>query len=103
MATRPNVPFGTGGEHLNSIIVIRVFYVYILKSKKDYSQYVGLSKNTEERLKEHNAGRVKSTKPKIPWNLIYKEPCSTLLDARKREKYLKSAAGRRFRRKILGD
>ncbi len=80
-----------------------MFYVYILKSKKDNSQYIGLSQNIEERLKEHNAGRVKSTKPGRPWSLLYKEPCATRLDARKREKYLKSAAGRRFRRKIMGD
>jgi putative endonuclease len=80
-----------------------VFYVYILISQKDNSQYIGLSQDTEERLKEHNAGRVKSTKSKRPWSLLYKELCATRLDARKREKYLKSAAGRRFRRKIKGD
>ncbi|MGR3294128.1 MAG: GIY-YIG nuclease family protein [Candidatus Scalindua sp.] len=80
-----------------------MFYVYVLKSKKDNSQYIGLSQDTEKRLKEHNAGRVKSTKPKRPWSLLYKESCATQLDARKREKYLKSAAGRRFRREIMGD
>ncbi len=80
-----------------------MFYIYVLKSKKDNSQYIGLSQNTEERLKEHNAGRVKSTKPKRPWILVCKEPYTTRLDARKREKYLKSAAGRRFRKEIMGD
>jgi putative endonuclease len=80
-----------------------VFYVYVLHSEKDGSQYIGLSHNTEERLKEHNAGRVNSTKPKRPWKLLYKEPFETRLDARKREKYLKSAAGRRFRKEIMGD
>lgn len=80
-----------------------MFYIYVLKSKKDKSQYIGLSQDIEDRLKEHNAGRVKSTKSKKPWGLLYKEPCATRLDARKREKYLKSAAGRRFRREILGD
>ncbi|MGR3175088.1 MAG: GIY-YIG nuclease family protein [Candidatus Scalindua sp.] len=80
-----------------------MFYIYVLKSKKDNSQYIGLSQNTEERLKEHNAGRVKSTKSKRPWRLLYKESCATRLDARKREKYLKSAAGRRFRKEIMGD
>ncbi|MDP6527716.1 MAG: GIY-YIG nuclease family protein [Candidatus Pacebacteria bacterium] len=75
----------------------------MLKSKKDNSQYIGLSQNTEERLKEHNAGRVKSTKPKRPWNLLYKESFRTRTDARKREEYLKSAAGRRFREEIMGD
>ncbi len=69
----------------------------------DGSQYIGLSHNTEARLKDHNAGRVKSTKPKRPWKILYKEPFETRLDARKREKYLKSAAGRRFRKEIMGD
>ncbi len=80
-----------------------MFYIYVLKSKKDNSQYIGLSQNTEERLKEHNAGRVKSTKSKRPWKLLYKESFRTHTDARKREKYLKSAAGRRFRKEIMGD
>jgi putative endonuclease len=80
-----------------------VFYIYVLKSKKDNSQYIGLSQNTEEKLKEHNAGRVNSTKSKRPWRLLYKESCATRLEARKREKYLKSAAGRRFRKEIMGD
>lgn len=80
-----------------------MFYIYVLKSKKDNSQYIGLSENIEERLKEHNAGRVASTKSKRPWRLIYTEPFLKRLEARKREKYLKSAAGRRFRKKIVGD
>ncbi len=74
-----------------------------MKSEKDNSQYIGLSQDTEERLKEHNAGRVKSTKSKRLWSLLYKEPCATRLDARKREKYLKSTVGRRFGREIKGD
>ncbi|OHC02984.1 MAG: endonuclease [Planctomycetes bacterium RIFCSPLOWO2_12_FULL_40_19] len=80
-----------------------MFYVYVLQSEKDSSQYIGLSHDAQERLKEHNAGRVKSTKPKRPWRLLYKESFTTRLDARKREKYLKSAAGRRFRKEIMGD
>jgi putative endonuclease len=80
-----------------------VFYVYVLKSKNDYSQYIGLSQNLEERLEEHNTGRVNSTKSKRPWQLIYTESFTTCLEARKREKYLKSAAGRRFRKQIMGD
>ena len=80
-----------------------MFYVYVLKSKKDSFQYIGLSQDAEERLREHNAGRVKSTKSKRPWKLLYKESFRTRTDARKREKYLKTAAGRRFRKEIMGD
>ena len=80
-----------------------MFFVYVLQSEKDNSHYIGLSHNTEERLEEHNAGRVKSTKPKRPWKLLYKEPFKTRQEARIREKYLKSAVGRRFRKEIKGD
>lgn len=76
--------------------------VYILKSLVDGSHYVGMSDNSERRLEEHNRGKVTSTKSKVPWAKIYEEECGSRIDARKREKYLKSAAGRRFR-KTLGD
>ncbi|GHE52207.1 GIY-YIG nuclease family protein [Roseivirga thermotolerans] len=76
-------------------------YVYILKSKKDQSQYVGMSQEPERRLqKEHNAGKVKSTKSKMPWEIVYTEYYHTIAEARQREKYLKSAAGRRFRKSL---
>jgi putative endonuclease len=76
-----------------------MIYVYIIESLKDKSQYVGMSENTIERLKYHNQGRVKSTKSKIPWTIIHTENFNTRKEARKREKYLKAAAGRRFRKK----
>ena len=75
--------------------------VYILQSEIDGAQYVGMSLDVEQRLKMHNTGRVKSTKGKGPWKVIHEEEFDTLAEARKREKYLKTAAGRRFR-KTLG-
>jgi putative endonuclease len=78
-------------------------FVYILISEVDGSFYVGMTSNPEERLKSHNAKKVKSTKGKVPWHFVYLEEVSTISEARKREKYLKSAAGRRFRREKLGD
>ncbi|MDN3205066.1 GIY-YIG nuclease family protein [Algoriphagus sp. C2-7] len=75
----------------------------MLQSDIDQSQYVGMSEDPHRRLlEEHNKGKVRSTKSKIPWTVIYTEYYETRADARKREKYLKSAAGRRFR-KSLGD
>ncbi|RKQ50401.1 putative endonuclease [Roseivirga pacifica] len=76
-------------------------YVYVLRSEKDQTQYVGMSKEPERRLeKEHNVGKVKSTKSKMPWKIIYIEYYETREEARQREKYLKSAAGRRFRKNL---
>lgn len=74
--------------------------VYILKSELDGSFYVGMSNDTERRLGEHNRGKVRSTKSKIPWKRLYEEECTDRVEARKREKYLKSAAGRQYRKKL---
>ena len=79
-----------------------MFYVYILESQKDLSQYVGMSEQPKERLRDHNRSKVKSTRLKIPWRIIHTESFKTRIEARKREKYFKSAAGRRFRKQLKG-
>ena len=63
--------------------------------------YVGMTINCEVRLKEHNSGKTHSTKAFIPWILIHTEEYLTRGDARIREKYLKSAAGRRWRKEHI--
>jgi len=55
-----------------------------------------MSENPLERLKTHNTGKVKSTKAHRPFRIIYTEVCKDRAYTREREKYLKSAAGRRF-------
>ena len=77
-------------------------YVYILRSKFDGSSYVGMTSDHQARLKTHNQGRVKSTKSKVPWELVHLEGFDSRQEARDREKYFKSAAGRRYRKNILG-
>ena len=68
----------------------------MLQSLVDHKHYTGLSSDVEKRLKMHNAGKVQTTKKRRPFILIYQEVAETLLEARKREKYFKSAAGRCF-------
>jgi len=75
-------------------------FVYIIRSTKDGSEYIGISDNPDRRLKEHNRGKVRSTKLKRPWEKIYIEEVLNRVAAREREKYLKSAAGRRFRKSL---
>jgi len=72
------------------------YYVYVLKSEKDNMYYVGYTKNLIKRLEEHNSGLVKSTKYRIPFKLVYWEGCLNQQDATKREKYLKTAWGKRY-------
>ena len=66
-----------------------MFYVYILKSQKWKRVYIGYSHDLKRRLKEHNFGKVKSTKHGIPWVLIYYEAFLSKEDAIKRELQLK--------------
>lgn len=66
-----------------------MFYVYILKSKKDNNLYIGSTNDLKRRINEHNAGLVFSTKPRIPFELVYYEAYKSESDARKREKNLK--------------
>jgi len=66
-----------------------MFYVYILKSKKDNNCYIGSTNDLERRVNEHNTGLVFSTKSRIPFDLVYFEAYRSETDARQREKSLK--------------
>lgn len=78
-----------------------MFYIYILKSSKDNRTYIGYTNNLEERLKKHNTGQVKSTKFRMPLDIIYSEKFNTSIEARKRELYWKSGGGRRKLKELL--
>ncbi|OHA62020.1 MAG: hypothetical protein A2556_00350 [Candidatus Vogelbacteria bacterium RIFOXYD2_FULL_44_9] len=47
-----------------------MFYVYILKSQKDSHFYIGKTNNFNRRFKEHNSGKVLSTKSRKPFILL---------------------------------
>gem|GEM_PF-674386 len=92
-----NYPFGRA-QLENEMMM---FVVYILYSSKYAKFYIGFTSDIDKRLIEHNSGNTKSTKPFIPWEVIYKEEFETRIAARKRELYLKSAAGRKWRKKSI--
>lgn len=66
-----------------------MYYVYILKSKRDKKLYIGSTCDLRKRLYMHNAGLVFSTKYRRPFELIYYEAYKSEKDARKRESSLK--------------
>ncbi len=71
------------------------YIVYAIKSEDSGRIYVGMSLDPKRRLKEHNSGKVFSTKGFRPWILIFFENCGTKRTyARKREKYWKSGIGK---------
>ncbi|HQV77334.1 MAG TPA: GIY-YIG nuclease family protein [Chitinophagales bacterium] len=78
-----------------------MFYVYVLKSQQTKSLYKGQTENVVNRLKEHNNGKVKSTKAYLPWEMVYIEEFESRDEAVKREKYLKSGIGRQFLKEKL--
>jgi putative endonuclease len=72
-----------------------MYFVYILQSLKDLRTYVGFTDNFERRFKQHNSGKVKSTKHRIPFKLLFHERFSAYSEAKRREAWWKSGAGRR--------
>lgn len=73
-----------------------MYCVYILKSIEDNQFYVGYTNNLKKRLKEHREGKVLSTMSRRPLELVYYEACLNQHDATNREKYLKTAWGKRY-------
>ncbi len=72
------------------------FYIYVLESLKNYKRYIGYINNLQRRLEEHKKGLSFSTKSMLPLKLVYFEACTNMMDARRREHYLKTTQGRRF-------
>jgi len=71
-------------------------YVYVLKSLKNERLYIGLSRDPNARLNQHNAGMTKSTKGFRPYKLIYSQLCGARAEARAQEKKLKSGSWREY-------
>lgn len=68
---------------------------------KDGENYIGYTKDLRKRVEEHQKGRSFATSFRRPFKLIYYEACLDEADAKQRESYLKSTAGRRFLAKRL--
>lgn len=71
------------------------YYVYILRSRKDKSLYIGHTRDLRKRIKKHNSGESLATKPRRPYELIFYEAFLNRMDAKNREEYLKSGYGRK--------
>ena len=75
--------------------------VYAIRSVVNGDIYVGIAKDAELRLKEHNAGRSRYTKGLRPWENLYREYQPDWQTARQREKYLKSGIGKEFLKSLV--
>ena len=75
-----------------------MYHTYILKSLSDGCYYFGHCSNVQERLKRHNAGKVRSTKARTPFMIHYVEEFQTKSAAYQREMFFKSFEGRQWLR-----
>ena len=71
-----------------------MYYVYVLRGPKQF--YTGSTNDLKRRFNEHSEGKSFSTRNKGPWKLVYYEAFAAEKDARVREKYLKTAWGKRY-------
>ncbi|MEA2007294.1 MAG: GIY-YIG nuclease family protein [Patescibacteria group bacterium] len=77
-----------------------MYIVYVLEDDNG-KLYKGMTNNISRRLAEHERGKTITTGKMANPGLVYKEEFEDRNEARKREVYFKSAAGRRFLRTKL--
>jgi putative endonuclease len=77
------------------------YYIYTILSLRNYSIYTGFTTNLRQRLQNHSRGLVSASKITIPFKLIHYEYFVNLDDANERIRFLKSAQGKIFLKKIL--
>lgn len=78
-----------------------MYYVYILRSLKNQKLYIGFTPDLKKRIKSHNSGENKATKPNIPYELIFYSGFKSKDDAINCEKYFKTTAGWKRIHKML--
>jgi putative endonuclease len=77
------------------------YFVYILYSENHDKYYIGQTNNIEERLKRHNAGSEKATRPYLPWKMIWSTEKISRSEAMLLEKKLKNLSKARLREFII--
>jgi putative endonuclease len=96
--------FESGLRYKARLIFSELFFfmytIYVIRSRTKKFTYVGFTKNLARRLFDHNSGFNKSTKPYLPFDLIYTETADSSESAREREIFLKSGKGREFLKTI---
>ncbi|MFN8252705.1 MAG: GIY-YIG nuclease family protein [Ferruginibacter sp.] len=78
-------------------------YVYVIRSLKDGRYYTGETSDVVARLAFHNEGKQRSTKSRIPFELILYESYTSRVEALQREKQIKSwKGGLAFKKLVSG-
>lgn len=66
-----------------------MYWVYVIKSKRNSALYFGSTPDLIKRLEKHNAGESRATAPYRPWVYAYVEGYAAKEDAFRREHNLK--------------
>ena len=77
-----------------------MYQTYLLYSDIHNRYYVGHCEDMSLRLERHNNKQVPSTKPYIPWVLVYTETYATRQEANSRELYIKRMKSRLFMKSL---
>ena len=75
-----------------------MWFVYLIKSSEGLL-YTGMTTDVFRRIQEHNSGISTWSSRGSNWELVYEETFKTANDARMREKYFKSTAGKEWLRR----
>ena len=76
------------------------YFVYILRSIREGSFYIGYTNNLDRRCEEHNLGKSRYTAKKKPWEIFYFEIYGSKTEALKREIFLKKQKNTSFYMKL---
>ena len=78
-----------------------IYWVYVLESLSDKSQYVGSTHDVLHRLDQHNAGLYPATKADRPWRVIHEEECPTRTSAIRRQEFFKTGRWKDFLKRLM--
>ncbi|MCR4283934.1 MAG: GIY-YIG nuclease family protein [Parcubacteria group bacterium] len=78
-----------------------MYYTYAIKSEVRNYIYVGLTNNLDRRIKQHNDKKERTTRAYAPFRILFIEKFTTRTDARQKEKYLKSGAGKEYLKTLI--
>lgn len=88
-SVRGVLPTGDRGQPKAETRISNMYFLYILRSRVKQRTYIGVCQNIKKRIREHNAGFVRSTKAYRPYVLIHTESFLTKGKALAREYKLK--------------
>lgn len=97
MAELAYLPAGRQARKQKSIM----YYTYAIRSEIRNYIYVGLTNNLKRRFRQHNDKKEKTTRAYAPFKILFTEEFMTRMEAREKEKYLKSGSGKEYLKTLI--